>query len=401
LAILTEMQKRIVLLVIIILTGCKKPYLPPVISAPGSYLVVEGVINSGTDSTVIKLSQTVNLSNEVTTNPVQKATVTVESDQNNSYALNETANGKYVLGGLNLSSAQKYRLRIKTADNKMYLSDFVAVLNSPPIDTVGFAPQSNTLNIYSGTHDVTGSVKYFRWDYQETWIIHSKYFSYFKSNGDTVLGRDLVNDNVYQCWQSDASSTIILGSTAKLAQSVIVNNPLTAIASTSEKIGSKYSIIVRQYALTGDAFTFWQNLKKNTEQLGSIFDAQPTEISGNIHSITNPSEVVIGYLSVGSVSSKRIFIVNTQLPAWVPAPAFPNCSLDTALYAYVPPGVKSAPYNQVNAFINYKKGAPQPALIPVDALGRPGSPPLGYTAAQPQCVDCTLRGTNKQPAFWQ
>jgi len=75
-----------ILLITTILAGCKKPYNPPAISVTNNYLVIEGVINSGPDSTVIKLSRTVNLSSAVTVNPVLHAILTVESDQNNSYA---------------------------------------------------------------------------------------------------------------------------------------------------------------------------------------------------------------------------------------------------------------------------------------------------------------------------
>jgi len=61
--------------------SCKKPYLPPAINSPNSYLVVEGAINSGSGPTTIKLSRTVNLSNKITVNPVTGAVLTVESDQ--------------------------------------------------------------------------------------------------------------------------------------------------------------------------------------------------------------------------------------------------------------------------------------------------------------------------------
>jgi hypothetical protein len=364
-------------------------------------MVVEGVINSGSDSTIIKLSKTVNLSSATTTNPILKAIVTVESNQNSTYALTETTNGKYVSAGLNLNNTLQYRLRIKTADSKEYLSDYVTVLDSPPIDTINYDIQSNGINLYSGTHDPSNKVKYFRFDYTETWIFHSKYLSQYKSNGDTVLGRDLKNDNIYQCWQNDTSSTIVLASSAKLAQDVLVNNPITSVSSTLEKLEVRYSIMVRQYALSADAYSFWSNLKKNTEQLGSIFDAQPSQLNGNIHCLTNSQEAVIGYLSAGSVSSKRIFIDNRILPAWVPKTPYDMC-IDTPLYYKYSEGIQKIIVNQIDLFINYNKPGPHfDVLIPINAISVPGAPPIGYTAAEPSCVDCTLRGSNHQPAFWQ
>src|SRR5476649_2866671 len=122
---------------ILVMSSCKKPYLPPVINAPGSYLVVEGVIAGGAPTT-IKLSYTVNLSNTTAANPASKAVVTVENDQNGTYQLTETTPGTYVLAGLTLDNSRKYGLSIKTADNRQYLSDLVPVVNSPAIDSVGF-----------------------------------------------------------------------------------------------------------------------------------------------------------------------------------------------------------------------------------------------------------------------
>ena len=408
------MKKRICLLIwlVVIVAGCKKPYNPVILSTSASYLVVEGVVNSGSDSTFIKLSRTVKLSGKTSASPELNAIVIVEGDQKTSYPLQETGRGNYSCAGLNLDNSHKYRLSIKTSNNQQYLSDFVEVVNSPPIDSISHDIQGTVsgpgLNIYANTHDQSNKVHYFRWDYQETWIIHPAFQSFFKSNGDTVLRRDLVNDNIYTCWLNDTSSNIVLGSSAKLSRDVILNNPIISIASTSEKLGDEYSINVKQYALTTDAYNFFVNLKKNTEQLGSIFDAQPSEIGGNIHSVSNPLEPVIGYISVGGTSSQRIFIKKGELPVpWVFTPFYAGCLLVKdeehmlpCCYFSIFDGI--ANINQVDEFINFNKdGGNSNPVIPIDAIVRPGQPPVGYTAAIKECADCTLRGTNKMPVFWK
>jgi hypothetical protein len=383
----------LIIIALITLNNCSKPYLPPVIAANSNYLVVEGVINTGQDSTIIKLSRTVQLSSAVGTKPELNATVVVESDANASYPLIAIGNGSYASPGLNLSSSNKYHLKITTADNEAYQSDFVPVKNSPPIDSVYYLVKSNGLQINADTHDASKSTTYYRWDFSETWIIHSAFSSIFEYTSipkDTVVSRPL-GDLVYTCWLSDVSNNIILASSAKLSRDIITNNEIAFIASTSEKIATRYSILVKQYALTTDAFNYWQQLKKNTEQLGSIFDAQPSEISGNIHSITNPSEPVIGYISAGSYSQSRIFIDTRNLPAWQAISPNSACFIDTLLFSK-PPNGENQVANEI--YLGY-----QIPLYPI--LLRPGSPIiLGYAASSPQCVDCTLRGTNKKPAFW-
>ena len=373
-----------------VIVGCKKPYNPTIINSPNNYLVVEGVIDSGPDSTIIKLSRTVNLSGKTSSSPELNAVVTVESDQSASYALQEAGNGKYGLPALNLNGTSKYRLRIKTINGSEYVSDLEAVEVNPPIDSVGFKIQGSGIQLYVNTHDPNSNTRYYRWDYQETWQFHAKYGSSYITDGTKIVSRSAAQQ-IYGCFGNDTSSTIILGSSAKLSQDVIYQSPLTQIESTSEKLETKYSILVRQYALTSDSYSFWSNLKKNTEQLGSIFDAEPSTINGNIHCVNNPSEPVIGYISVTQIQQKRIFISNSQLPtSWFPVYPY-TCDLDSNLLCRGP-----LCENQVAAFLIPNNSS----QIPVEAIAPKGFV-LGYTGSAPFCVDCTLRGTKTQPAFWK
>jgi hypothetical protein len=126
--------------------------------------------------------------------------------------------------------------------------------------------------------------------------------------------------------------------------------------------------------------------------LGSIFDAQPSEIPGNIHCVTVPSEPVLGFISVGSYSQSRIFIDNFYLPAWLPVkPYYDGCYLSMFYYQDLTQGKTNTVATDI-----YGLG-----YVPVSPVTVPHSPIiLGYTASTPQCVDCTLRGTNKEPGFW-
>src|SRR5260221_3634204 len=194
-------------LIIFALLCCRKPYNPPAIASPGSYLVVEGVIDSGNDSTFIKLSKTVNLNGKSTVNPVLGASVAVESDQNNSVPLLDVnGNGNYSSAPLNLPATQKYRLRINTSDGKQYLSDFIAVKPTPPIDSIGYVMQNGAVQLYLNTHDPANNTHYYRWEYTETWIFHSKYQSYcvLDHNTNTIIHRT-DNQTIYNCFGNATS----------------------------------------------------------------------------------------------------------------------------------------------------------------------------------------------------
>lgn len=379
---------RIFLLLFLLAVACKKPYTPGVINSPKSFLVVEGVINTN-DTTTIKLSRTVNLSAGTTNNPVE-GSVNVESDAGESYPLTSTGLGVYKLINTPLNSSHKYRIYIRTGnDGNEYRSDFSETKDAPPIDSVGFKVTPKGIQIYLNTHDDANKTEYYRFDYWETWSFHAKYASEYISNGVNDVVFRPTEKRIFTCFQSHHSNTIVLGSTAKLTQDVLYQVPITAIESTSEKIETKYSIQVRQYALTADAYNFWGNLKKNTEELGSIFDAEPTQLEGNIHNVKDKDDVVIGYISVGSVATKRIFIRNDQLPVeWLPAYPY-DCGLDSAWYSHPRTG-----YNDVLNFL-------VPELeIPVSSYGH-GPKPDGYTASSRECVDCTIRGTTTPPDFWK
>jgi hypothetical protein len=377
------------------LMSCTKPYNPKVIASANNYLVVEGTINTGGDSTMIKLSRTVNLSAGTTINPELNASLMILDDQNQSYTLKSIGNGFYTSAILNLDNTRKYRLSITTSDGKIYQSDYVAPITTPAIDSVGFAVKSNGVQIYLNTHDPNNNTHYYHWDYVETWEFHARYQSQYISNGVNDMVLRTPAQSVYQCYGNSISTNILLGSSAKLAQDVIYQAPISLIAPNSEKLETKYSILVKQYAMASDSYNYYQLLKSNTEQLGSIFDAQPSQLTGNIHCTTDATLPVIGYITANTIQQKRIYISNSQIPSsWIAKYPY-DCELDSILYVH--------PITGNNDVLEFLVPVPNPfgllAVGPIPSLA--GPKPIGYTATDADCADCTIRGTVTKPNFWQ
>jgi len=366
-------------LLILLLWCCRKPYNPAVVASPASYLVVEGTINTGGDSTIIKLSKTVNLSAKTTSNPVLGATVFIENNQSaTTWPLTSDNRGNYVAVGLSLPSTAKYRLAIKTTDGS-YQSDFVPVISTPPIDSVGYTVSNGNVNIYVNTHDPINQAIYYRWDYQETWIFHAKYMSTIKVDTATesIVTR-LPGQYVYYCFGSDASSDILIASTQHLSEDVVYRAPVIQIPLSSEKVEQEYSILVKQYALPGDGYIFYQNLQQNSEDLGSIFAPLPSTINGNIHALSNTATQPVGYISATNVQSKRIFILESALPNV--ATVYPyDCEVDT---------ITSDPV----ALVLGEGSEKYVLLAPVKTE---------WEFSSAQCGDCTVRGTTQTPSFWK
>ena len=131
-------------LLLLLLFCCRKPYSPTVISSPNSHLVVEGIIDAGDDSTIIRLSNTVKLDTVNSATPITDAGVIVESDDNNSWVLPRlNAGGYYGAPSLKLNTSQKYRLHIVMNDTRQYATDFMPVKPTPPIDSIGYYFKNN------------------------------------------------------------------------------------------------------------------------------------------------------------------------------------------------------------------------------------------------------------------
>ena len=126
-------------------------------------------------------------------------------------------------------------------------------------------------------------------------------------------------------------------------------------------------------------FSFYQKLKKNTEELGSLFDPQPSELQGNIRCATDPNESVIGYVEVSKEEKANIFIANSEVAPWVPSP---NCP-------------KKIIYNDPDSMRSYVSD-----YIPLQGVTYRGLAIVTFSAAPSLCVDCTSRGTNVKPSFW-
>jgi len=361
--------------------ACSTPLVIPTTQFNSNLLVVEGLINTGSDSTIITLSRTVLVSAKTTAKPETKAIITVENATSTVGTLTEIVNGTYASKGLNLDNTKQYRLRIKSSNGKMYLSDWVNAKVTPPIDSLGYNFTGPGLQIYANTHDAANNIHYYKYTYRETWQFHATNYTMYISDGKTLNIRTPAQD-IYSCFGSDSTTSIFLNSTATLSQDLTYQLPIVAIDSTSEKVEIKYSILLTQVALTADAYQFWQNLKKNTEQLGSIFDAQPSSTLGNIHNIADATEPVIGYISVGTVQRKRIYITRAQVPLrWRIATYPPYCLVDTV-------------FNPATPLINFPV---QGYAIAPFGTGKQS----GYMFVLPLCADCTLRGTKTQPIFWK
>ncbi len=370
--------RQIILIFLLLhLSSCIVQFIPDTEEDP-NLLVVEGLLTDQPGINTIKLSISSALRMKEFTKPLVGSNVWISDNFENIYNLQETDDGTYVTNPAEFqgTAGRLYVLHIKTNgafNNYTYESYPMEMKPVPSIDSIYFErniirPFSSFFGlkhegcqIYFNSFDPTNSCNYFRWDYCETWEFHLPY--------------DVIN-NV--CWITNYSSTIHIKNTSILEESRISRYPLQYISDETDRLKVKYSILLNQYSLNEDEFTYWEKLQNLAEEIGTLYDIIPSTVPGNMNCIEDPNEQVLGYFSVSALYSKRFFIdeyFSGIVDLYVTCP-----------YATIP-GTGPIEFldSQYWIIADHTNDVP-PYRIITDKKG---------------CADCTVRGTTIKPDFWE
>jgi len=374
------MKKKIYALIGAIAVGfllvesCIVPFAPPEVASADRFLVVDGFLNTnGKDSSRIQLGYTQVVSNKNTFLTELKATVTVEGNKGSIFTFTEIGKGLYRLAPRTLNEAEQFRVRVKTVGKKEYISDYEAVKQTPPIESITYqvADDKSGVYFYVNSQDPLNKTNFYRWRFEETYEYHTPFQSILEVKNKAIIDRAA---SINRCWKTEKPATILLASTTKLSKDVVRDFPIVFVPSASGKLHDKYSILIKQIGLTAAGFEYWSALAKTTETTGSLFDPQPSQVTGNIKCVTNPQELVFGFFSAVTPQEKRIFIApylgvtKTCVNGDTLSAADAIKSLDLIISDYLPDG----------------------ARVPL------------YLMASPDCLDCRLGGgTIIRPTFWQ
>src|SRR5580658_3278477 len=274
----------------ILFGGCVQQYVSPYKSPVTGYLVVDGFI-SGNGMTQYSLTRTIPLPGDSTIPVVTGAQLQVEGSDGSVYPLSELGNGQYGVDSLPLSFAVQYRLRIIIPGGETYLSEFVPYKPTPPIDSINWIQNTAGVTIFTNTHDPANSTHYYRWTFDQTYEYNAAEYSeyIYDTPANAVLPRS-AEQQIFYCWRDIPPTSIVVGTSAQLAQDEIYEFPLVNIPANSQELADEYSILVTQYALSDSGYVFLSQMAAASQELGSIFDTQPSQPAGNIKSLSNPGE---------------------------------------------------------------------------------------------------------------
>lgn len=137
------------------------------------------------------------------------------------------------------------------------------------------------------------------------------------------------------------------------------------------------SLFTKQYTISEASYDFWDAIRKQNANSGSLYNTQPHQIRGNVINVNDKSESVLGFFEVASVTESRIF---------VDKPTDPDIELSGCI---------------IDPMALPRALGLGPEYWPVYLTEENGA--LGVTGvlAEDGCLDCReVGGTIVQPDFW-
>ncbi|NQY05025.1 MAG: DUF4249 domain-containing protein, partial [Flavobacteriaceae bacterium] len=297
-----------------------------------SAIVVEATITNEFKNHTVLITRTFRFE-EDGPSAESNANVTVVSNTN-TYTFQETTPGVYVsTTPFSAQAGIDYQLLITTSDGRNYQSATTQLTNVTQIDTIEANRITNDdgengMQITVDSFDPTGNSKYYRYTYEETYKIIAPLWSPLDAQPSTDPGScDLsflprVEEN-RTCFASNNSNSIILTDTTDFIEDRVSGFEVRFLDSNNYIISHRYSILVYQYVQSLEAYTFYRTLRDLSSSESLFNQNQPGFFAGNVTSVSNENEKVIGFFEVSSVDSERIFFnyadfyPNEPLPDYV------------------------------------------------------------------------------------
>ena len=372
-----------------------------------SALVVEATISNELKQQEILLSRTYKFESNGP-NPEQNATVRIESSAG-AISFREVEPGKYV--SLFPFGAQRdidYRIKIITNDGRSYSSTPERLTTSTEIGELYIERETDDsgndgVSILVDSYDSDGTSKYYRFEYEESYkIIAPKWRDQdlividpeWSAGQGCVVQLVPKTDERRICYASDTSNVLILGSTLSLTEDRLSRFPVRRILAENPIISYRYSILVKQFIQSREAFNYFETLQQFSESESVFSENQPGFFNGNVQSDLNIEEKVVGFFDVTYVSKKRVYLNYEDLFANESRPPY-----FTPCFESTPVRDQGHPTDRCGGLISSLLSK-EIAYWMENPL--PESDNMGpYIMVPIACGDCTELGANVAPDFWE
>jgi hypothetical protein len=306
------------LIILMLLSGCIKPFEPEFNNESVNKLVVQGMVSSNSGWQYVTVSRTSAVT-DPSFIPVNNCQVKIIDDLGQSFELKQYEDGKYRVWmiGTFLVPGRSYKVEVVTPEDQLLVSTFDKMPNGSQVGDVYYEitelPTNDPDFFINGIQFYTDFIageqdsRYFRWKLTETWEYHTKHPIEFYYDGEVhhVLPPD--SSQMY-CWRTDQIEEIITLSTKTFSTNEAERFPLNYVQNNTNRLEILYSLLIEQSALSENAYNYWDELRLNSEQDGGLYNSQPIAVKGNIVNTSNPESEVLGYFQASTVGIKRVFV---------------------------------------------------------------------------------------------
>jgi hypothetical protein len=311
-------------------------------------LVVDGLITDQPGPHIVKLfySNPLSTSRLRPFDPVSGATVSIVDDLGVSNTLMETSPGIYETKSDEFSAqiGRSYYLFIRTAAGEEYSSDMQQLKASGEIDDLYLDFQKGQLRdndlmvdglgIYIDARGALAEENFFRWRWKTIHMTRS--FPERKvtpTPGGDIPTPEPCSGVTYSrgqftrvgectccyCWSYNYSENTYVSQNDFVSKNTFNKQFLGFIPATAMHFFDRYYIDVQQLSLSEEAYVFWGLVEKQQKGSTDLFQPNAIKIKGNIKSLTNADEEVLGFFGVSGLASKSMFIDPSEIPYSLPA----------------------------------------------------------------------------------
>ncbi|PLW94405.1 MAG: hypothetical protein C0591_13030 [Marinilabiliales bacterium] len=376
------------ILVLGIIHGCIDEYWPE-IDDYEDILVIDGSITNQPGPYEISLSYSSSISRPEE-KPFIGAQVIIRDDLGYEEIYTEISPGVHqsAVNGLQGTIGRKYKIIIRTPDEKEYQSSFQELKNPVEIaDVYAEIESRETTDEYRTEYGYQFYVDSKVADEDSTYLMWRAVGTY-KYQSDFLIryvyDRRVISvfpqpDSFYTCYNNDINTGIFTADLSKLSTPEALRIPLNYVNTDTRKLSIRYSLDVKQLTMTFDAFTYYKSLSDINSQQDALYTQQPYQVKGNVKNVLNADDALLGFFLVAGADEKRIYV--DRPPSSQVKFYYGICYIDDGdfdAYKYI----RTTPSNT------------WPLYVTTDDVGH-------RALTDQACVDCRRRGgTIEKPDFW-
>jgi len=311
-----------ILITMLMITSCIKLYDPEILAEDEKKIVISGQVSAGDSIQKVNVSIGSPIEDPEFL-PLDGCQVEISDDRGHIFIMQGIGNGDFVtsIDPVFLIPGVPFKVSVITPDGDQIESDLDTLPKGPVLDTVYYIREdhegntpgqfSTGIQFYVDLRATETDSRYYRWEAIETWEYHSPRANEWWYDG--LIHHEVPPDSsLWVCWTTKRVPAIFTLPTDNLKENRYEMFPLHFVSNKTSRLSVGYSLFVRQSALSREAFTYWEQLRINSDPQGGLYEKQPLAIRGNMHNLTHPEKEVLGYFSAATVSEKRIFI--TPIP---------------------------------------------------------------------------------------